>query len=175
MRGSLLFTASVGAFITLLLWAGRGYPPEVQILPLVVGVPSLSLTVVLLVGEFHPPVMEWLDSALDDLWGGRQEASGISSGGDPLPSWGPVLRMMGWASGFFAAVFLFGMFVVPPLFIVAYLVTEARMRPPAALLASLVASGCLYAGMAFLRVDLWTGSIGEVAPGILGGGIIPPL
>lgn len=174
MRGSLIFTASVSAFIALLLWAGLGYPPEVQILPLVVGVPTLSLTVVLLVGEFHPPVMEWLDSALDDLWGGRQETSETGKG-ESLPSWGPVLRMMGWAAGFFAAVFVFGMFVVPPLFIVAYLVAEARMRLTAALLASLVASTCLYAGMALLRVDLWTGSIAEVVSGLLGGGIIPPL
>lgn len=174
MRGSLIFTASVSAFIALLLWAGLGYPPEVQILPLVVGVPTLSLTAVLLVGEFHPPVMEWLDSALDDLWGGRQETSKAGKG-ESLPSWGPVLRMMSWAAGFFATVFLFGMFVVPPLFIVAYLATEARMRLARALLASLVASTCLYAGMALLRVDLWTGSIAEVVPGVLGGGIIPPL
>ena len=174
MRGSLVFTASVSAFITLLLWAGLGYPPEVQILPLVVGLPTLSLTFVLLVGEFHPPVMEWLDSALDDLWGGRQETSEANKD-QLLPSWGPVVRMMSWAAGFFAAVFLFGMFVVPPLFIVAYLVAEARMRLTGALLASLVASTCLYAGMALLRVDLWTGSIAEVVPGILGGGILPPL
>ena len=174
MRGSLVFTASVSAFITLLLWAGLGYPPEVQILPMVVGLPTLSLTFVLLVGEFHPPVMEWLDSALDDLWGGRQETSEANKD-QLLPSWGPVLRMMSWAAGFFAAVFLFGMFVVPPLFIVAYLVAEARMRLTGALLASLVASTCLYAGMALLRVDLWTGSIAEVVPGILGGGILPPL
>ena len=174
MRGSLVFTALVSAFITLLLWAGLGYPPEVQILPLVVGVPTLSLTMVLLVGEFCPPVMEWLDSALDDLWGGRQETSEANKD-QILPSWGPVLRMMSWAAGFFAAVFLFGMFVVPPLFIVAYLVAEARMRLTGALLASLVASTCLYAGMALLRVDLWTGSIAEVVPDILGGGILPPL
>ena len=174
MRGSLIFTATVSAFIALLLWAGLGYPPEVQILPLVVGVPTLSLTFVLLVGEFHPPVMEWLDSALDDLWGGRQETSAAGRE-ESLPSWGPVLRMMSWAAGFFAAVFLFGMFVVPPLFIVAYLFAEARMRLAGALLASLAASTCLYAGMALLRVDLWTGSIVEVVPGVLGGGIIPPL
>ena len=83
--------------------------------------------------------------------------------------------MMSWAAGFFAAVFLFGMFVVPPLFIAAYLVAEAGMRPTGALVASLVASTCLYAGMTLLRVDLWIGSIAEVVPGVLGGGIIPPL
>ena len=174
MRGSLIFTAVVGGFITLLLWAGLGYPPEVQVLPLVVGLPTLGLTMVLLVGEFHPPVMQWLDSALDDLWGGRQETPDAAAG-QPSTSWGPVLRMMAWAAGFFATVFLLGMFVVPPLFIVAYLATEARMRPAGAVLASLVASICLYAGMALLGVDLWTGSIAEIVPGILGGGIIPPL
>ena len=79
------------------------------------------------------------------------------------------------AALFFAAVFLLGLFVVPPLFIAAYLVTEARTRLVAALFASLVASTCLYAGMALLGVDLWTGSIAEIVPGILGGGIIPPL
>ena len=174
MRGSLLFTVSVGGFITLLLWTGLGYPPEVQVLPLVVGLPTLALTIVLLVGEFHPPVMQWLDSALDELWGGRRETPEAAAG-QSSTSWGPVLRMMAWAIGFFAAVFLLGLFAVPPLFIVAYLVTEARMRLGTALLASLVASTCLYAGMALLGVDLWTGSIAEIVPGILGGGIIPPL
>lgn len=174
MRGSLLFTASVGGFIALLLWAGLAYPPEVQVLPLVVGLPTLALIIVLLVGEFRPPVMQWLDSALDDLWGGRRETADASAD-QPATSWGPVVRMMSWAVGFFAAVFLLGMFVVPPLFIVAYLVAEARMRPTGALAASLAASTCLYAGMALLGVDLWTGSVPEVVPGILGGGIIPPL
>ena len=174
MRGSLVFTVSVGGFIALLLWAGLGYPPEVQVLPLVVGVPTLALTIVLLAGEFHPPVMQRLDSALDDLWGGRQETTDPAVT-RPASPWGPVLRMMAWAFGFFAAVFLLGMFVIPPLFIAAYLVTEARMRLVAALFASLVASTCLYAGMALLGVDLWTGSIAEIVPGILGGGIIPPL
>ena len=174
MRGSLLFTTVVGGFITLLLWTGLGYPPEVQVLPLVVGLPALALTIVLLVGEFHPPVMQWLDSALDELWGGRQETSDPAVT-QPASPWGPVLRMMAWAVGFFAAVFLLGLFVVPPLFIVVYLVTEAHMRLVAALLASLVASTCLYAGMALLGVDLWTGSIAEIVPGIFGGGIIPPL
>lgn len=174
MRGSLAFTASVGGFIALLLWVGLGYPPEVQVLPLVVGLPTLALTLVLLAGEFHPPVMQRLDSALDDLWGGRRETPDPAAGLSPI-AWGPVVRMMGWAVGFFAAVFLLGMFVVPPLFILAYLVTEARMRPAGALLASLAASTCLYAGMALLGVDLWPGSVTEVAPGILGGGIVPPL
>lgn len=174
MRGSLLFTASVSGFIALLLWAGLGYPPEVQVLPLVVGVPTLALTVVLLVGEFHPPVMQWLDSALDELWGGRQETPDAAAE-QSSTSWGPVVRMMTWAAGFFAAVFLLGMFVVPPLFIVAYLVTEARMHPVHALVASIAASVCLYGGMALLGVDLWTGSVTEVVPGLLGGGIIPPL
>ena len=174
MRGSFIFTASLGGFIALLLWAGRGYPAEVQILPLVVGLPTLALTLVLLAGEFYPPVMERLDSALDDLWGGRQETA-EAAGDRPLTSWRPVARMMAWAMGFFAAVFLLGLFMVPPLFIVAYLVAEARMRLASALIASLVASTCLYAGMSFLGVDLWTGSIVEVAPGIVGGGIIPPL
>ena len=174
MRGSLIFTASVSGFVALLLWAGLGYPPEVQVLPLVVGVPTLALTIVLLVGEFHPPVMQWLDSALDELWGGRRETPDVAAG-QSSTSWRPVLRMMAWAIGFFAAVFLLGLFAVPPLFIVAYLVTEARMRLSAALFASLVASTCLYAGMALLGVDLWTGSIAEIVPGILGGGILPPL
>ena len=174
MRGSLLFTASVGGFITLLLWTGLAYPPEVQVLPLVVGLPTLALTIILLVGEFRPPVMQWLDSALDDLWGGRRDTPDPGAE-QSSTSWRPVVRMMAWALGFFATVFLLGMFVVPPVFIVAYLVTEARMSPDGALGASLAASTCLYAGMAFLGVDLWTGSVPEVVPGILGGGIIPPL
>lgn len=174
MKGSLLFTVSVSGFIALLLWVGLGYPREVQILPLVVGLPTLALTIVLLAGEFHPPIMQRLDSALDDLWGGRQDSSDPTAI-QPASPWRPVVRMMAWAIGFFAAVFLLGLFAVPPLFIVAYLVTEARMRLAAALFASLVASTCLYAGMALLGVDLWTGSIAEIVPGILGGGIIPPL
>lgn len=175
VKGSLLFSLSLALFVAVLLVTAREYPEEVRLVPFVIGIPTLGLFIILLVGEFYPTLMHWMESALDDLWGSQTRGSSVNAMSQELTSWSSVFRVIGWAVAFFVLVFFLGFFLVPPLFIAAFLVVEAKARASRAIAASLVACVALYGGMSFLRVYLWLGAIPEIIPGFLGGSIIPPL
>ena len=73
-KGSLVCSLTLSLFVVILLVAAWQYPREVQLVPYVVGIPTLLLFMVLLIGEFYPTLMNWMESALEDLWGGRTPA-----------------------------------------------------------------------------------------------------
>lgn len=174
-KGSLVCSLLLTLFVVVLLVTAQNYPEDVRLVPFVIGIPTVVLFVLLLTGEFYPTLMRWMESTLEDLWGGQAKGSGVQAVSQELTSWSSVSRVIGWAVAFFALVFFLGFFLVPPLFVAAFLVVEAEVRTSRAIVASLVACVALYGGMTFLRVDLWLGAIPEVVPGFLGGSIIPPL
>ena len=77
--------------------------------------------------------------------------------------------------GFWTLIFLFGLYLVPPLFIVQFLVVEAGMRWRHAVLSTLIACAFLFAGLHLLKIDLWVGVVPEIVPGIVGGAVMPSL
>ncbi len=174
-KGSLVCSLTLSLFVVILLVAAWQYPREVQLVPYVVGIPTLFLFMVLLIGEFYPTLMNWMESALEDLWGGRTPGARVEAMSQDLASWFLVFRVMSWVVIFYVLVFFLGFFLVPPAFVAVFLIMEAEMRPSRAIAASLIASISLYGGMSFLKVELWSGAIPEIIPGLLGGAIIPPL
>ncbi|PKN30878.1 MAG: hypothetical protein CVU64_01425 [Deltaproteobacteria bacterium HGW-Deltaproteobacteria-21] len=169
-RTSLVFTAVMLFFVAVLLVTGMGYPFNVKIAPYTVGIPTLILLVILLLGELHP---EWRIGA-----GGKQEGKSESKSEEnsDFTSWAPVLNLFGWVFGFYGAVFLFGFMVATPIFLAAFLRRKAGMGWIAA-----VSSGILCTLLAtwfvqgVFKIPLWLGAIPGVVPGILGGSIVPPL
>ncbi|MFQ5850365.1 MAG: hypothetical protein ACE5JU_07210 [Candidatus Binatia bacterium] len=175
LKGSLVFSLLLTLFVVALLVTAQDYPEDVRLVPLVIGIPTVVLFTILLVGEFYPTLMQRMESTLEDLWGGQARGSGVKAVSQELTSWSSVIRVMSWAVAFFVLVFLLGFFLVPPVFVAAFLIREAEMRPVSAIIASIVASLGLLGGMTFLRVDLWMGAVPELIPGFVGGSIIPPI
>jgi hypothetical protein len=167
------FHLILALFVLVFVVVALSFPREVRLLPLLIGSGTLIFLVALMIGEFYPGAIRWMETTLDDLWGG---GSGDAAPGtlETIP-WGGVIRIVAWILGFLAGVFLLGFFVVPPLFVALFLIVEARVMPLRATLASVIANGILFAGMAGLKVELWTGAIPEILEGYIGGGIIPPL
>jgi uncharacterized membrane protein YfcA len=173
--GPFVWTCLLTIFVAVLLIDVRDLPPEVRIVPTLVGTATMVILVVLLIGAFRPEILSWTESTMEDLWGGGQRKQRPPDTAEEQPPWSAVLLMMGYAIGFLVAMGLFGYVVVPPFFIVLFLVREARVGVLRAIVVALVTTAGVYGGMRFLQVDIWAGAIPEIIPGILGGAVLPPL
>jgi hypothetical protein len=170
IRTSLVFTALMLFFVAVLLVAGLGYPYNVKIAPYTVGIPTLILLILLLLGELHPG---WRIGA-----GVKQEGKTESQGqgNSDFTPWGPVLNLFGWVFGFYGAVFLFGFVVATPVFLAAFLRKKAGVGWIGAVSSGILCTllFCSFIQVLF-KIPLWLGAIPRLVPGILGGSIVPPL
>ena len=81
--------------------------------------------------------------------------------------------IIGWIFIFYAFVFLLGFVVVSPVLISAFLIRKAGFSFPAAIAFALIATALISTGATgLLQVDLWSGAIPRIIPGIFGGTII---
>ena len=125
---------------------------------------------------FRPEILRWSETTLQDLWGGGGgEESVPENAGEGVTPWPPVLKSMGYALGFLILSFFVGFFVAPPIFVAAYLIFEAKVRPLPAVLVGVVITALLDISMLLVHVDVWPGAIPEILEGYLGGAIIPPV
>ncbi|RJR32217.1 MAG: tripartite tricarboxylate transporter TctB family protein [Desulfobacteraceae bacterium] len=169
IRTSPVFTALLLILVAALLIAGRGYPFNVKIAPYAAGIPTLVLLIVILLGELNPA---WRISR------GRKEGEKAESEGredSDFTSWGPVLNLLSWVFGFYAAIFFLGFLVATPFFLAGFLHRKAGIRWTAA-----VSSGVLCTLLSawfvekVFKISLWLGAIPKLIPGVLGGSIVPP-
>ncbi len=175
--GSFIWTIILGLFVLLLTVVAHGFPDSLKFAPYLAGYGTLAMVVVLIAGRYYPEILRWTETTLQDLWGGgdSETVPGDDAGAEQAPSWAAVIRSMSYAVGFLALVILFGLVVITPLFIVTYLVVEARVKLVWAVLAAAVASGLLVFGMILLQVEIWAGIVPEIIPEFVGGSIFPPI
>lgn len=172
--GSFVWTITLAVLVVAFLSGAGAFPERVRIAPILVGGATLVLLMAVLAGVFFPQVRRWTETAPQALPVGG-EADADERVPDEQARWGVVLRFSAHIIGFLLFVFLFGFFIVPPLFIALFLIVEARVALKWALLSAVIASFSLYGGMVLLKVDIWNGAIPEIIPGLIGGSIIPPI
>jgi hypothetical protein len=168
-----LFTAALGLFVLVLLVAAFDLPVLLRYAPFIAGGLTFACIVVLLAGRFHPRILSWTETALQDLWGDSSQSRRIEEMEEAPAPWRSVLRVTAYVLGFLAAVYLFGFFVVPPAFVALYLVLDAHVRPLRAI--AVAVALCVPAVWALnaLNVFLWTGVAPELVPGFIGGEVPP--
>ncbi len=182
--GTFVWVAVMAVAVIAMLVEAASLPPTIREVPNLLGWAVLVLFALLLVGEGYPAATAWMDTPLEELWqGGEANKAGPGDGPDTASKnraadavpWPSVLRVLAYIIGFWALVFLFGLYLAPPLFIVVFLVAEAGVRLRHAVLSSLIAGAFLFTGLYLLKIDLWRGVVPEIVPGILGGAIMPSL
>ena len=180
VNGGFVFTLLLGLFVLVCLIAADELPGQLQIATNIAGYWTLFLIVLLLVGHFRPGMLRWAETTLQDMWGGKGTDArsvgrdeGAESEEGPVP-WPAVARSMGYALGFLALAFVFGFYLIPPLFIATYLILDARVPPLWAIVAGIGATVLLIGGMQAVNVDVWVGVIPEIIPGYSGASMIPP-
>jgi len=169
-RTPLIFTTLLLAFVSVLLVVGSGYPKNVKIAPLVVGYPTWVMLFLVWLGEVNP---RW---RIVKGKGPKGSADSDKEGASDFTSWGPVLNTLSWIVVFYVSLFLFGFFLVTPVFLSAFLIRKGRMRPGMAILLG-VFTTLLFCGFVqgIFKIDLWLGAVPKLIPHILGGSIVPPL
>jgi len=182
--GTCVWIAVMAVTVIAMLVDAASLPPLLREMPILLGWTVLVLFALLLLGQVFPAAITWMDAPLQGLLQdgaankpspgeGPDVASG--NGATDVVPWPPVLRVLAYIIGFWALVFLFGLYLVPPLFIVFFLMVEAGVRLRNAVLATLIACALLFAGLQLLKIDLWCGVVPEIVPGIVGGAIMPSL
>ncbi len=173
--GTFVWVAIMAVAVIAMLVEAATLPPTLREIPNLLGWTVLVLFALLLVGEVCPAAIAWMDTPLEGLWqGGDMKEGGPGGVPDAVP-WSSVLRVLAYIVGFWALVFVFGLYLVPPLFIILFLVAEAGVRLRHAVLSALVACSFLFAGLHLLKIDLWSGVVPEIVPGIVGGTVMPTL
>lgn len=184
VSGSFVWVAIMAVAVIAMLVDATSLPPTLREVPNLLGWSALVLFALLLVGDVYPAATAWMDTPLEELWqGGEANKAGPGGGPDTASSnkaksalpWPSVLRVLAYIVGFWVLIFVFGLYLVPPLFIVLFLVVEAGVRLRHAVLAALIACVLLYAGLHLLQIDLWVGLVPEIVPGIVGGAVMPNL
>jgi hypothetical protein len=171
--GEFVFAAALGLFVLAIVIATFQLPVLLRYGPLIAGGLTFVCIVVLLVGKFHPRILSWTETALQDLWGGGSASRKLEEPEEMPSPWPSVLRVMAYVLGFLLGVYVFGFFVVPPVFVALYLILDAHVKPLAAI--AIAVAICVPAVLALtaLNVFLWTGIFPEILPGYLGGAVPP--
>lgn len=169
---SLGFGTALALSVALLLIADLHYAPDVRLLPLVIGLPTLTFLVIHIVNELRFRVSTAFFTSgelpkVSDLTIKRE---------DTAPRWQEALKVVGWLVAFFCLFVVVGFFAAMPVFLAAFLVIRGRVNFATSVLFTLgVWLLCYVLFQWAFEFTLWPGIIPEYVPGILGGGILPPV
>ena len=182
--GTFVWVAVMAVAVIAMLVDATSLPPILREMPTLLGSAVLVLFALLLVGEVYPrPSPGWIRHWRICGRAVRRKREALAKCRTPLRNngaanavpWPSVLRVLAYIVGFWALVFLLGLYLVPPLFIIFFLVAEAGVRLRHAVMSALVACAFLFTGLHLLEIDLWVGVAPEILPGIVGGAVMPTL
>jgi hypothetical protein len=172
LSGDLIFTLALIALLAVMMYATLSFPLQLRYTPFITGGLTLGFLFVLVAGAINPRVLQWTETALQDLWGGGADNKIEETVETPSP-WPSVLRVMAYAVGYLLAVYWLGFFLVTPIFLFLYLVLDAKAKVKTAFLTSAILSALLLTALVYLNVDLWIGRMPEILPDYIGGAIEP--
>src|SRR5665811_688770 len=108
--------------------AALSYPREARLMPLLIGVPTLVMCILVLVGEKYPVLLRRLDVSIMEFSKESIDASKEASKEreERRQEVRKLLGILGWIGAFFAAIYLVGFLIGVPLFVLAFLSIYAR-------------------------------------------------
>ena len=157
-----LLAPAAAILVALYLLATLRHPPELRLLPILVG----SITMIMLGLLAIPALARHFDPP-------RSSQRGLASTVPP-PRATAVVATIAWLTGLLATLVTFGFALTTPVFIALYLRYAARVPAMRAVLASALGSLLMLGTFHFMRTALWPGLIVELLPGVVGGGVMPP-
>jgi hypothetical protein len=176
LDGEFFFTLFLAIFVVGCLIDASDFHEKLQGAVFITGSTTLLFIGLLLVGHFYPEILRWTETTLQDLWGsGGTDTGAVDNLAETSPPWPAVWKSMAYAVGFLILSFLFGFYLVPPIFLATYLIVEAKVKPIWAITTGVVATAALTTGMTQVAIEVWVGAIPEILPQFLGGAFIPPI
>jgi hypothetical protein len=175
LDGELVFTLFLMAFVIVVLLATFAFPPLLRYTPFISGGLTAFFLAILIAGRIRPRILEWTETALQDMWGGGAGQQQPGSDADAPAPWPAVIRVMAYAFGYLIGVYFLGFFLVTPIFIALFLILDAKARPLIAIALAIGLCATLLILLRNLNVDLWTGVAPEIIPDLIGGAIVPQI
>ena len=149
------------------------YEGKQQLVAWVIGFPTIGFLFILIVAELAPGLLKFTRAfgVSEDDAPEQNNAAQMESG-----TWRRVGIVYGWLVGYFISIFLLGFYLATPIFLIAFLAIESKLKLSRASSVMLVALiPCFIVFRLILDIPLWPGILPKFIPGIVGGGAIPPL
>ena len=154
------------------------YQGKQQLTAYVIGIPTITLLVFLVLAEATPSLVKLTRSfgvSEDDK---PDVSEGTEGGGGQMEAgtWRRVAIVYGWLVAYFAMTFVVGFYVAIPVFMTLFLTFESRLKPLYAAGVTVAAGLPLYVVFRIvLDIPLWPGMLPRIIPSVFGGGIVPQL
>lgn len=121
-----MWTTAMLVFAVSMTFASLRLPADARIVPLVIGIPTVVLCILLLIGERYPGLLRRLDVSIMEST--KESPGSDANGGEYRPKEFTKLTIMAaWMIGFFVCVYLIGFLAGIALFVLAFLLLHARI------------------------------------------------
>ena len=155
-RSDFIFTFLLSVFVLYIMLNSLRYSHSLRLVPLIIATPTLTCLIAIMIQQSF--IRTTKSPKKQDL---------------TEPN---IFRIVCWIITFSISLFIFGFIASIPIFSFASLLVEARVRWHISLIATFIISLAIqYIFNFYLQVNLWPGMIPEIIPGILGGGVLPPI
>jgi len=166
-RGSTLFTALLVIFTLGMVILGWTYGPGVRLVPLIIGVPTLILSVLVLLGEWCPSLLGRLDITIMSYGESEEEMDEAMEQG-ALEETGEVGVIVAWMVGLLIGIYLVGFILSIGLFVLVFLHMYASASWLRCVLVSVGVVGSIYGTFElFIGANLYSGILMDALLGIL--------
>ncbi|MFC1945323.1 tripartite tricarboxylate transporter permease [Chloroflexota bacterium] len=163
--GSFWFTVLILLIISVFVIVSFDYNVAARMIPLIIGITSLVLTILVLISARYPGLIKIFDISLTAVaTGGKSDAAVASE----VAVGRKVLTILAWIVGLFILVYMVGFLIAVPVFILLYIKFSGRKSWLNTLITAAIMGGFVYFGFeVMMRTDMFKG--------ILFGAIVPPL
>ena len=165
-KWSFWFTLLLVATTLLFVALSFGYSEKARQIPLIIGIPTAILGIILLISERYPKLIERfnIDQGDSVKVAGHDENASSEKKVDKR-----VVYFLGWLASYVILVLLVGFLIAAPMFTFLYLKITGRISWLRTLVLTIIVVGVIeYGGFEFLmKADLFKG--------ILFGAILPPI
>ncbi|MFC1872270.1 tripartite tricarboxylate transporter TctB family protein [Chloroflexota bacterium] len=167
-KGSFWFTVLISIIALMFIVGAFDYGDRARLVPILVGIPTLLLGMLVLISEKYPRLISGFDISVEDFTPKDEEIETRFKQEVVQHSTKGVLTIYSWMWGFFILVFLVGFLIAVPVSTFLYIKLRERTGWLKALVISIGIGGLIYLGFEIL--------IGTILfEGILFGAIIIPL
>ena len=167
-KGSFWFTVLIAVIILVAIVVSFDYNAKARLIPLAICIPTLLLTILILISERYPWLISKFNVSLTDLAKTDTKLKSDSEENNERSSGKGVLVSYAWLCALFILILLVGFIVAIPAFAFLYLKIFWRTGWLKTIAVSLALGVLIYGGFDILmKANLFEG--------ILFGGIVPPL
>ena len=167
-RGRFLFCGLLVTFSVVIVLTAFSYFPKARLVPLMVGIPTLVLALLSLIGEAFPKLLRSLDVNPRGFGGGKLGNEIRLEKKLEMELTRRVLIQSVWLIGFFALIYLVGFLISIPVFAILFLRIHGKVGWVETLAIAAITWGFIFAMFeTFMKVALFKG--------VLFGAIVPPV